>query len=358
MTRRKFILSLLGAAGSAVVGFGTFDYVRNMKNIFESDYFINGRFRNMNQVDVMKKGTNFDTAKRWLFEKKETFPKRKFHFDADKIQEKASEGLKIMWTGHSSVYIEIEGKRFFCDPVWSMNLSPVGFGGPRRFFAPPLNKNDLPDLDGVLISHDHRDHLDKNIIKFLSQKGIPFYVPIGVDYILKSWGVPETQIYKADWYGSIVINNSIKLTSLPTVHFSGRGLFDKNKSQWTSWIIEGKKKKIYFGGDSGYHNKFKSFGEKYGPFDMTFLEIGAYDKNWDKIHLGPELAVRAHIDLRGKVLLPIHWGAYDLSIHPWKEPVERVIKAAEKSKIMFSLPKPGQLLSENKLIMNSRWWEA
>ncbi len=358
MTRRKFVLSLFGAAGTAVAGFGIFDYMRNMKKIFKSDHFVNGRFRNKNLIYEMKKGTHLDAAKRWFFEKKDTFPKKEFHFKADKIPQKTSDSLKIMWNSHSSVYIEIEGKRFFCDPVWSMNLSPIGFGGPKRFFENPLNRNDIPHLDGVLISHDHLDHLDKNIVKYLSPKGVRFYVPVGVDHILKSWGVPQSQIYAADWHDSFLIDNSIKLTSLPTVHFSGRGLFDKNKSQWASWVIEGLKKKVYFGGDSGYHDEFKTFGKKYGTFDMTFLEIGAYDKNWHKIHLGPEAAVQAHIDLKGKVLLPIHWGAYDLAMHPWKEPVERIIKVAEKNKVNLALPKPGQLLSENNFIVNTRWQDA
>lgn len=358
LTRRKFIIFLLSIAGSAVAGFGIFDYVRNMKKVFKSVYFANGRFKNILPVDVMKKGTNFNTTKRWLFDKKDTSPARKLHFNADKINNTPSGGLQIMWTGHSSVYVEIEGKRFFCDPVWSVNLSPVGFGGPKRFFQSPLNKNDIPTLDGVLISHDHMDHLDKNIVKYLAQRNVPFYVPIGVGLILESWNVPKRQIYEANWYDSIIVDDSIKLTSLPTVHFSGRGLFDRNKSMWTSWIIEGKKKKIYFGGDSGYHNMYKKIGEEYGPFDMTFLEIGAYDKNWDKIHLGPDQAIKAHGDLKGKVLMPIHWGAYDLAIHPWLEPVERVMQAAEKHSVNLSLPKPGQLLAEKDFILNSRWWKV
>ena len=333
-------------------------FSKNAKKIFKSAFFINGRFENENLVNIMNKGTFFDTSRRWLFNKKETFPKQTFHFIADKIPSKPSQGLKVMWTAHSSVYIELEGKRLFCDPVWSKNLSPVGFGGPKRFFENPLIKNKIPDLDGVLISHDHLDHLDKNIIKYLSQKGVPFYVPAGVDYILKSWKIPGNQIFSADWYDSILIGDSIKLTSLPTVHFSGRGLFDRNKSQWTSWMIKGEKKKIYFGGDSGYHKGFKEIGDKYGPFDMTLLEIGAYDKNWDRIHLGPEQAVKAHIDLKGEVLLPMHWGAYDLAMHPWKEPVKRIIKEAEKKQINITLPRPGQLLSKNNFIVNSQWWET
>jgi len=341
-----------------MAGFGIFDYVRNMKKKFKSEYFLNGRFRNEKPVDVMKQVSNLDNAKRWFFGKKDTFPKNKFHFSADKIPQKASDSLKIMWNSHSSVYIEIEGKRFFCDPVWSTNLSPIGFGGPKRFFKNPLNIKDIPHLDGVLISHDHYDHLDKNIVKYLSLKGVPFFTPIGVSQILKSWNVPQSQIFTADWYDNFLIDDSIKLTSLPAVHFSGRGLFDRNKSQWTSWVIEGQKKKVYFGGDGGYHDEFKAFGKKYGPFDITLLEIGAYDKNWAQIHLGPESAVQANKDLKGKVLLPIHWGAYDLAIHPWKEPVERIIKAAEKNKVNLSLPKPGQLLSENSFIVNTRWWET
>ncbi len=357
ITRRKAIVTLLGTIGIVSFGFTIFNYMKNFKKFFKSKFFKDGRFININSVDVMQEGTNFDTLKRWLFDKKNTFPKRKFNFNADKILPNKSNKLRIMWTCHSSVYIEINGKCFFCDPVWSNRLSPVGVGGPKRFFKPPLDISNIPKLDGVIISHDHMDHMDKKIIKHLSNTGVPFYVPIGVDYLLKSWGVPKNQIFSTDWYDTIKIEDSIKLTSLPTIHFSGRGLFDKNKSQWTSWIIEGGAKKIYFGGDSGYHNKFKEYGEKYGPFDITLLEIGAYDKNWKNIHLGPENAIKAHKELNGKVLLPIHWGAYDLSIHPWKEPVEKVLTAAIKNNVKLCLPTPGQLLKENELVLNSKWWE-
>ncbi len=356
MTRRKFILSLLGAVGSVGAGFGTFDYVRNMRKIFDSKNFVDGKFRNENPVYEIRKGTLFDTQKRWLT-KKNTVPEHKFHFNADAIPEQASADLKVMWTAHSSLFIEIGGKRFFCDPVWSKVLSPVGFGGPKRFFDPPLPVERIPVLDGVIISHDHMDHLDKKITKLLAQRGVPFYVPIGVDYVLKSWGIPEAQIITADWYSTFMAGD-VKLTSVPCVHFSGRGIFDRNKALWTSWIIEGKGKKVFFGGDSGFHDGFKEFGEKYGPFDLTFLEIGAYDKNWDRIHLGPEAAVQAHLDLKGRVFMPIHWGAYDLSIHPWDEPVERVITAAEKNNVPLSLPRPGQLLAEKDFVVNSKWWEV
>jgi L-ascorbate metabolism protein UlaG (beta-lactamase superfamily) len=358
MTRRRFFIYLLSVIGSITFGFGIFNFIKNMKKIFKSDYFENGKFKNIIPVNIIEKGTSLNTTKRWIFGKTKTYPKRKFTFTADIIPEKVSDELKVMWTCHSSVYLEIEGKRFFCDPVWSKYLSPVGFGGPKRFFKPPLDINNIPDLDGVLISHDHMDHLDKKLIMFLSKKNVSFYVPIGVDYILKSWGIPDKLIFSADWYEDIIIDNAIKLTSLPAIHFSGRGLFDKNKSQWTSWVIQGKNKKVYFGGDSGYHHKFKEYGDKFGPFDITCLEIGAYDKNWRKIHLGPENAVLANKDLNGKVLLPIHWGAYDLAVHSWREPVERLIKEAEKKQVNIALPKPGQLLSENDFMINSRWWET
>ncbi len=358
MTRRQFILSLFGASGAVVATYGGLDILANKRKMFESEYFTSGKFRNIYPASVMNKGTTLDTAKRLICERKDRFPETKFQFKADEIPRKPSEALNVMWTSHSSVYLEIEGKRIFCDPVWSKVLSPVGFGGPNRFFDNPLDIYDIPELDGVIVSHDHMDHLDQTIVEYLSRNGVSFYVPIGVDHILKSWGVPQDQIHSTDWYGSIVIDDSIKLTSLPTVHFSGRGLFDRNKSQWTSWVIEGKKKRVYFGGDSGYHDGFKEYGEHYGPFDMTFLEIGAYDKNWDKAHLGPKLAVQAHQDLRGEVLLPIHWGAYDLAMHPWREPVEKVIEAAKQNNVNLCLPKPGQLLSEDRFVLNSRWWEV
>jgi len=191
----------------------------------------------------------------------------------------------------------------------------------------------------------------------LAKTGTQFYCPLGVGEILQGWSVPSQQIKELDWWESFSISNTHQVVATPARHFSGRGLFDKNATLWASWVISGKKHTVFFGGDGGYFPGFKTIGEKYGPFDMTFLEIGAYDKNWPDIHLGPENAIKAQIDLKGDVLLPIHWGTFKLAFHPWTEPAEKLIALGEKNNLKTLLPKPGQMVDINTLDTDDCWWK-
>ncbi|WP_051283905.1 MBL fold metallo-hydrolase [Desulforegula conservatrix] len=280
-----------------------------------------------------------------------------FSTDLNALNKKQGDGLQITWLGHSTVLMTIEGKRFLTDPVWSRRCSPVSFMGPKRFFEAPIRLKDLPKLDAILISHDHYDHLDKETILFIANNtDTPFYMPYGVGKHFRDWGVPEKRINEYRWWDEIKLGNTHTLALTPARHFSGRTLFDRNSTLWASWVIMGKEKKVYFGGDSGMFPGFSAIGEKYGPFDITMLEIGAFDKAWSDIHLGPLNAIKAHKMLNGKTMMPIHWGTFNLALHAWDEPIETLISTARSEDCELFIPTPGKIYGYHNLTAYSMWW--
>src|ERR1700722_15290872 len=250
-------------------------------------------------------------------------------------------GLRVTWIGHSSLLIEMDGNRILTDPVWSERTSFLSFMGPKRFFEPPLALEDLPPLDAVIISHDHYDHLDKAAMKYFADKSIPFYCSLGVGRHLKKWGMPANFISEMDWGDSVMLGNDCILTATPARHFSGRGIIGRNETLWSSFVIKGPKHNIFFGADSGWFPGFKAIGDAFGPFDLTMLEIGAYGKYWPDIHMGPDHASNAHLALKGKLMMPIHWGTFNLALHPWYEPIERLLHFAKEKNIALLLPQTG-----------------
>jgi len=279
-----------------------------------------------------------------------------FKTDVNKYKTPPESGLRITLIGHSSLLIEIDGKRILTDPVWGERASFSSFFGPKRFFEPPLALDDLPPLDAVILSHDHYDHLDKETIKYFAGKDIPFFCSLGVGQYLVKWGIIKNYITEMDWGDSVMIGTDCVLTATPARHFSGRGIVGRNETLWSSFVIKGKKHNIFFGADSGWFPGFAEIGDTYGPFDLTLLEIGAYGKYWPDIHMGPDNASNAHLALKGKVMMPIHWGTFNLSLHAWYEPIERLVKFGEDKKIKLFIPQPGEP-TEVKGAYNSEWWK-
>jgi L-ascorbate metabolism protein UlaG (beta-lactamase superfamily) len=278
-----------------------------------------------------------------------------FRTDTSIYNKDPTSGLRITWIGHSSLLLEIDGVRILTDPVWSERASFLSFMGPKRFFEAPLPLNELPPLDAVLISHDHYDHLDKSAIKFFADKTIPFFCSKGVGDHLEKWGIPRKYISELDWGDSKMVTQDCVLTSTPARHFSGRGLTGRNETLWASFVIKTPDHNIFFGADSGWFPGFKQIGDLYGPFDLTMLEIGAYGKYWPDIHMGPDHATDAHLALKGKLMMPIHWGTFNLAPHAWYEPIERLLQYAKEKKIDLFIPEPGRP-AEVKGPLNSGWW--
>ncbi|MGZ3765402.1 MAG: MBL fold metallo-hydrolase [Mucilaginibacter sp.] len=316
------------------------------------------KYLNPIPTDTGSFGKMIPILKEYINNKAETTPKRTlgpFKTDLSIYKKLPESGLRITLIGHSSLLIEIDGKRILTDPVWSDRVSFVSFMGPKRFFEAPLPLNELPPLDAVLLSHDHYDHLDKETIKFFADTTIPFFCSKGVSQYLEKWGINGNFITEMDWGDSVMIGNDCILTATPARHFSGRGVMNRNETLWSSFVIKGPKHNIFFGADSGWFPGFKEIGDAFGPFDLTMLEIGAYGKNWPDIHMGPDHASNAHIALKGKLMMPIHWGTFNLSTHAWYEPIERLMQYAKEKKIDLFIPEPGKP-TEVKGALNSEWW--
>ncbi len=323
----------------------------------ESSHYEDGGYVNANpqvKQDMSKLGS---ILKRYLFEKRiDPTPEE---VPLESIEPKSlimGDENAIYRLGHSSVLLKIGGKVWRTDPVFSERASFAQWIGPKRFHPVPMDISQLSEIEGIIISHDHYDHLDEQSIKQLSQRVNHFVVPLGVDGHLKGWGVPDEKIHALDWWQSVEIG-SVTLTATPAQHFSGRGLFDGNETLWASWVIKTDELSLFFSGDSGYFDGFKLIGERYGPFDITMMETGAYDKDWSDIHMLPEESVQAHIDLKGNVMMPIHNGTFDLALHPWYEPFDRVAKAAALNNVPLATPIIGKKVNISDIRNNSQWWK-
>lgn len=259
------------------------------------------------------------------------------------------------WFGHSAVLLEIDGKNVFLDPMLGNAAAPVSFLTTRFNKKLPISIEELPEIDVVVISHDHYDHLDYPSISKLKNKVKQFYTPLGVGAHLEEWGVDPAKIKELDWWQSVEFEG-LKFVATPARHFSGRGFGDRNATLWASWVVEGQTKKVFFSGDSGYFDGFKEIGAKYGPFDLAFMECGQYNEAWAAIHMMPEETVQAHIDVQAKVLMPIHWGAFNLALHSWTDPVERVMTKSKTESVQLITPQIGERFIIGEDFPNSQWW--
>ena len=280
-------------------------------------------------------------------------------FSADLFDETNDSTVAVTWFGHSTILIKIDGLTLLMDPILTgKRASMFSFMGPSRFrYREHIKIEQLPKIDAVIISHDHYDHLDYPTIVKLRDKVDRFYMPLGIGAHFEKWGVSAESIFELEWWDEIELNG-LKLALTPTRHFSGRALTDRFKTLWGSWAVIGKNKKLYFSGDSGYFPGFKDIGEKYGPFDLTFMECGAYNEAWSEIHMFPEQTAQAHLDVKGKLLMPIHWGKFDLALHPWKESVNRLAKKAEEEQISLFTPEVGKTILLNDGVDLDRWWRS
>lgn len=323
-------------------------------------HYENGVFVNQVPTSVME-----INVKNFVGFFKEQFTNKELREPKAKLQAEKLDSLDIVnnletrltWFGHSALLLEMEGAKIFIDPMLGESPAPHPLLGKARFAGLPIEIEQLPELDAVVISHDHYDHLDYTSIQKLKAKVKKFYVPLGVDAHLLAWGVSPDAIESLDWWDETSING-IKLVFAPSRHFSGRGLGDRDATLWGSWAFIGEKEKIYFSGDGGYGPHFKEIGEKYGPFDFAMMECGQYDKRWSDIHMMPEESVQGGVDVGAKVVMPIHWGAFVLAFHDWRDPVQRAIAKADELNIPIITPKIGEPFAIKDLNKEfPHWWE-
>ena len=266
-------------------------------------------------------------------------------------------GLRAIWFGHSSVLVEIDGLRLMTDPVLSHRASPI-FIGPERFHRPPIALDQLKDIDAVVISHDHYDHLDMATVQRLAPQGTHFYVPLGIGAHLERWKVPPTQIHEMDWWDSAQLKG-VTIHSTPARHYSGRKRMN-NSTLWSAWSIRGPEHSIYYSGDTGYAPHFAETRKRLGDVDLAIIKAGAYGEppGWLDIHMDPESAVQAHVDLGGKVLLPVHWATFNLAYHSWIEPIDRTLAAAEAKNVNVITPRIGETFTFGQPFENVEWYAA
>ncbi|WP_367136267.1 MBL fold metallo-hydrolase [Saccharothrix sp. HUAS TT1] len=267
----------------------------------------------------------------------------------------AVDGLHITWYGHASALVEVDGARVLIDPVWSDRCSPSPLVGPRRLHAVPHELHEVGRVDAVVISHDHYDHLDLPTVRALARdQEAVFVVPLGIGAHLRRWEVPERRIVELDWDESHEVAG-VSLTATAAQHFSGRG-FQRDTTLWASWVIKGPRHRVYYSGDTGYFDGYKKVGEEHGPFDASLIQIGAYGAGWPDIHMTPEEGVAAHVDVRGGLLIPVHWATFNLAFHDWSEPVERVRREAEAREIPLAVPRPGERIDVAQPPAVDGWW--
>jgi len=257
--------------------------------------------------------------------------------------------------GHSTMLLKLQGEFWLTDPVFSQRASPVQWAGPLRFHQPPISIEALPPIKAVILSHDHYDHLDHAAVLKLAAKTEFFLTPRGVGDILIRWGISPDKIRQLEWWESTELSG-MRFIATPAQHFSGRGLFDSNKTLWASWVMLGAGLRLFFSGDSGYFDGFRHIGEHFGPFDLTMMETGAYNENWARVHMQPEETMQAHLDLGGSRLLPLHNGTFDLSMHAWQEPFERIVKLAAAHDVAVCTPQMGQAFSLRQHQPGQTWW--
>ena len=264
---------------------------------------------------------------------------------------------RLTWFGHSTFLLEIDGKKILIDPMLGDTPAPHPLVGTQRYSKElPIEIEKLPFIDAIILSHDHYDHLDYGSIQKLKGKVGQYFTPLGVGNHLVAWGIEKEKIKELNWWDSVVFE-SINLVCTPARHFSGRGIFDRATTMWSSCVIKGKKHNIFFSGDSGYDTHFKEIGEKYGPFDISLMECGQYNEDWKPIHMLPEETVIASIDLKSKLMLPIHWGAFTLALHDWTDPIVRVTKKANELKLPITTPKIGEpVIIGNSNYPTDKWW--
>ncbi|MCD0488366.1 MBL fold metallo-hydrolase [Pedobacter sp. MC2016-14] len=338
--------------------FGTAPSGARLERIKKSPQYKDGAFQNQSETPTFTGGGTFLTVMvDFMFGKHErkspdyTLPSVKRDLKLN-----PAEKPEITWFGHSSYLLQVNGINILVDPVFSGRTSPVSYAGTKAFEGADVYKaDDMPHIDVLLITHDHYDHLDFETIKKLKDKVGMFVTSLGVGSHLEYWGVPADKIKELDWWESTDINTSAKFTATPARHFSGRGLV-RNKTLWSSFVFQTKGYVIYLGGDSGYDKHFVEIGNQYGPFDLAVLENGQYNNFWSNIHMMPEETAQAAVDLKAKVLFPVHWGKFALATHAWDESIGRVIKRSEELSVKVVTPQIGEVVILDSILPNKHWW--
>ncbi len=340
--------------------FGTHATGLRLERMKASPRYVDGAFANTAPVTQgLKKGTRMPTIAEFLCGGERRTPTAPLPSQSPLAgwARKPETGLRATWLGHSTVMLEVDGARVLTDPVWGERASPVTFAGPKRFQSVPVPVSALPELDAVIVSHDHYDHLDYPTILELAKRNVPFFTSLGVGAHLAAWGVPAERITELDWWEQAPIpGTGLLLSAAPSQHFSGRGLGGRNATLWSSFVVRGPKHSVFFSGDTGLTPEYSAIRQRFGAFDLVMLEVGAFHEAWGDIHLGPEHALEALQRLGGGKLLPVHWGTFNLALHAWDEPAETLVRLAGERSVELVMPVLGEPVEPARASALRPWW--
>jgi L-ascorbate metabolism protein UlaG (beta-lactamase superfamily) len=369
----KFLkrIMLISTSIIILIAITGFFYIRNgkfgkapeglrLEKIKKSTNYRDGKFQNFNHTPEITEGYNyFEITYQFLFKK----DPRKIPTDSipsvktDLLNLPAEKDI-LVWFGHSSYFMQLDGKKFLIDPVLSGNASPIAgsnkaFPGTERYSVA-----DLPAIDYLLITHDHYDHLDYETILLLKEKTKKVICGLGVGSHFEYWGYKPEVIVEKDWHETIDLDFGFVIHTTPARHFSGRSL-NRNNTQWLSFVLETPTSKIYIGGDSGYDTHFAEIGKKFGPFDLAIVENGQYDIKWKYIHLLPSEVLKAASDLRAKKLFPVHSSKFGMANHAWDEPLKMLSELNKAVNMPLATPMIGEVLNlKDSTQVFSKWWEG
>jgi len=342
--------------------FGQAPRGKRLARMEKSPNYKNGKFHNIHFTPTLTEGYSmFGIIYKQLFGKfPDRIPKNAIPFVKTDLKNLDTAGNIMVWFGHSSYFLQLDGKKFLIDPVFSGNASPLpgsvkAFKGSNEYQA-----EDIPEIDFLLISHDHYDHLDYPTILKLRGKINTIICGLGVGAHFERWGFDVDRIIEKDWNETEILTDSIQIHTTPARHFSGRGLV-RNNTLWLSFVLETRNHKLFLGGDSGYDTHFAEIGEKFGPFDMAILENGQYNLAWEAIHLLPEQFVKAAAELNTKRVIPVHYSKFALAQHAWNEPLKEISEYYEKGDFNYTLaiPKIGETVNLDDNHQDfPEWWKS
>jgi len=322
-----------------------------------SPLYVDGRFENPSGLGPGLQGAKLPILGEFFFRRGRREPSSILPVDSPQPvwATPATSGFRVTWLGHSTLLLELEGRRVLTDPVFGERASPLGFAGPKRFHPVPARIEELPELDAVLLSHDHYDHLCRSSIEALARRRVPIVTALGVGEHLERFGVAPACITELDWQESATVGG-VHFTATPAQHFSGRGVAGRNQTLWASWVVATDRRKVFFSGDTGLTPDFERIGRRHGPFDLVMLEVGAFHPAWGSIHLGPENALTAFDMLGGGTLLPVHWGTFNLGLHDWDEPAETLLRLATERGTRILTPRLGSAFEPEHIERATPWW--
>jgi L-ascorbate metabolism protein UlaG (beta-lactamase superfamily) len=327
-----------------------------LKRIQSSPNYNNGSFQNISKTNAMAEDASFcKTMKEFLNKPKNATPAGILPSVKTDLKKLNNSEPAIVWFGHSSYFIKINNKTILVDPVFSGNAAPVSFMVKAFKGADVYSVEDFPAIDILILTHDHYDHLDHKTVIKLNSKVKKIVCSLGLGSHLEHWGISKNKITELDWF-EIFNDDDLSLTATPARHFTGRGI-KRGQTLWSSFVLKTKNNNLFLGGDSGYDKHFKEIGERFGDFDLAILESGQYNRSWPNIHMMPEETVQASIDLKAKILLPVHWSKFSLAMHAWTEPIERVIKKASELNVTVATPQIGEPLILGNTLPKKMWWE-